>query len=203
MRPEPMIIDRQLPIYDVVVAEHLAVDADPMITFTATRELDFLTVRAPLMDAAMWVRGLPERLRRRPVPPLAHLRLAQGADLPGWLSLGERTGRELAFGAVGKFWQPTIEWRDVSEADFAAFDEPGWGKIACNFTVQPSGGGTLLTYECRTAITDPVSRRRFARYWWLIRPFAAYIMRAALRTIAAEARRLQQGLLAAGATRTA
>jgi hypothetical protein len=194
-----MIIDRQLPVYDVVVAEHLVVDADPVTTFTAARELDFLTVRAPLMDVAMWMRGLPDRLHRRLVPPMAHLRLAQGVGLPGWLSLGEHPGRELVFGAVGKFWQPTIEWRDVPEADFAAFDEPGWGKIACNFTVMPSGDGTVLTYECRTATTDPVSRRRFARYWWLIRPFAAYIMRASLGTIAAEAVR-RQTLLAAGAT---
>jgi hypothetical protein len=153
-----MIIDRQLPVYDVVVAEHLVVDDHPVTTFTAARELDLLTVRAPLMDAALWMRGLPDRLHRRLVPPMAQLRLAQGVGLPGW------------------------------------------GKIACNFTVVPSGGGTLLTYECRTATTDPVSRRRFARYWWLIRPLAAYIMRAALGTIAAEAVR-RQALLAAGATR--
>jgi len=153
-----------------------------------------MTIRAPLLDAAMWVRGLPVRLGRRSVPPLAQLYLAQGVGLPGWLSLGEQAGRELAFGAVGKFWKLTIEWRDVPEADFAAFADPGWGKIACNFTIQPSGGGTLLTYECPTATTDPVSRRRFARYWWLIRPFAAYIMRAALRTIGAHAARLQAQL---------
>ena len=70
------------------------------------------------------------------------------------------------------------------------FAEPGWGKIACNFTFLQYGSGTLLAYECRTATTDPASRRKFARYW-LVRPFAAYIMRAALVTIAAEARRAQ------------
>jgi hypothetical protein len=194
MRTDRMIIDEQLPMYDVVVAEHLIVDADPMTTFAAARAMDFLTVRAPIMDAAMWMRGLPDRLRRRPAAPLPHLYLAQGVGLPGWLSLGEGAGTELAFGAVGKFWQPTIEWRDVPAADFASFSEPGWGKIACNFTFLPYGGGTLLTYECRTATTDPVSRRKFARYWWLVRPFAAYIMRAALATIAAEAKRTQAPL---------
>jgi hypothetical protein len=197
-----MIIDRQLPTYDVVVTEHLTVDAEPMTAFTAARELDFLSVRAPLMDAAMWMRGLPVRLRGRSVPPLPRLMLAQGIGLPGWLSLGERTGRELAFGAVGTFWQPTIKWRNVPEGEFAAFDEPGWGKIACNFTFLPAGSGTIITYECRTATTDPMSRRRFARYWWLIRPFAAYIMRAALRTIAAEAVRPRRTPIAAVATRT-
>jgi hypothetical protein len=178
-----------------VVAEHLVVDADPRTTYAAARELDFLTVRAPLVDAAMWARGLPDRLRRRPVAPLTQLHLAQGCGLAGWLSFGERDGVELAFGAVGKFWQPNIEWRQVPLADFAGFHEPGWGKIACNFTVRPYGNNrTLLTYECRTATTDPASHRAFVRYWWLVRPFAAYIMRAALVTIAVNADRVRAPL---------
>jgi len=189
MPMDRMIIDEQLPVYDVVVAEHLIVGADPATTFAVARAMDFMSVRAPLMDAAMWVRGLPDRLRRRTAAPMTHLYLAQGVGLPGWLSLGEHAGNELAFGAVGKFWQPNIEWRDLPPADFAAFAEPGWGKIACNFTFIPYGSGTLLTYECRTATTDVESRRKFARYWWLARPFAAYIMRAALAAIAAEATR--------------
>jgi hypothetical protein len=188
MRSDPMIIDEQLPVYDVVIAEHLVVDADPVTTFAAARSLDFLTVRAPLVDAAMWARGLPDRLRHRPMVPMTQLLLAQGIGLPGWLSLGERDGSELAFGAVGKFWRPNIEWHQVLLADFAAFDEPGWGKIACNFTVRPYGDNrTLLTYECRTATTDPASRRTFGRYWWLVRPVAAYIMRTALVTIGGNA----------------
>ncbi|GAY13516.1 hypothetical protein [Mycobacterium sp. shizuoka-1] len=102
--------------------------------------------------------------------------------------LGERDGAEIAFGAVGRFWQPVIEWRSVDPTTFRGFDEPGWGKIAANFSVRPYGpGATLLSYECRTATTDPRSRRRFARYWWLIRPFVAHILRATLRQIKANA----------------
>lgn len=190
MPTQPMIIDLQLPRYDVALAAHKAVDADPATTFAAAGKLDFLTVRTPLLTAAMWVRGLPDRLRRRTRAPLDKLTLAGGVGLPGWLSLGVREDSEVAFGAVGKFWQPNIEWRDVPLAGFAGFGEPGWGKIACNFTVRPYGpGGTLLTYECRTATTDAVSRRRFARYWWLIRPFVAHIMRATVATVAANAER--------------
>jgi hypothetical protein len=188
MDVQKMIVDEQLPVYDVVVAEQRVVDADPTTTLAAARELDFLTVRTPLLVAAMWLRGVPDRLRHRAQPPPARLTLAGGVGLPGWLSLGERAGSEVAFGAVGKFWQANIEWRDVPLAEFAAFNEPGWGKIACNFTVRPYGGEhTLLTYECRTATTDIVARRKFARYWWLIRPFVAHIMRATVATIARDA----------------
>ena len=192
MDSDQMIIDLELPEYDVVLAVHKIVDADPATTFTAARQLDFLTVRTPLLDTAMWLRGLPDRLRHRTPPPLAKLTLADSADLPGWLSLGSREDDELAFGAVGKFWQANIEWRDVPLAEFRDFREPGWGKIACNFTVRAYGPDrTLLTYECRTATTDAGARRQFARYWWLIRPFVAHIMRAAVATIGVNASHAQ------------
>jgi hypothetical protein len=110
--------------------------------------------------------------------------LARGDPLPGWLVLGQRPDRELAFGAVGKFWQPSIEWRDVPVGAFAEFDEPGWGKIAANFSVLPYGQrSSLLTYECRTVTTDVDSRTKFARYWRLGRPVIAHIFRATVRTI--------------------
>lgn len=190
MPTQQMIIDGQLPTYDVVLAVHQVVDADLATTFAAARELDFLTVRTPLLSAAMWARGLPDRLGHHTPVPLERLCLADGVGLPGWLSLGVREDNEVAFGAIGKFWQPTIEWRDVALAEFAGFGEPGWGKIACNFTVRPYGAeATLLSYECRTATTDEVARRQFARYWWLIRPFVAHIMRATAATIASNAAR--------------
>lgn len=54
--------------------------------------------------------------------------------------------------------------------------------------MRPYGAGrTLLSYECRVAATDPLSRRRFARYWRLIRPFVGHIMRAAVAAIGASA----------------
>lgn len=186
-----MIIDEQLPVYDVVLIEHLVVPADQSTTLNAAADLDFLTVSDPLLNGAMWLRGLPDRIRHRVQPPLPEMIVGQGVGLPGWLLLGERAGSEVAFGAVGKFWQTSIEWRDVALDEFAAFAETGWGKIACNFAVRPYGDGTtLLTYECRTATTDAVSRRKFGRYWWLTRPFVGHIMRATLATIAANAARI-------------
>lgn len=179
------ILDQVMPDYDVVLAERVTVSADPSTTLRAARELDLLTVHSPILDTAMWIRGLPARLagRAAPVPP--RLVIADGG-LPGWLVLGE-SGREFTFGAVGRFWTPIIIWRDVAQGEFAAFDQPGWGKIAANFVVTTQGAGTVLGYECRTATTDPVARRRFLRYWWLVRPFVGHIMRAALKSIKADA----------------
>jgi hypothetical protein len=183
-----MIIDEYLPRYDTAIAEHIVVDADPDTTWRTARDLDLLRVHTPLMDAAMWVRGLPARLGGQPKPALKRLSLTDGDALPGWLILGEHAGQETAFGAVGKFWQGTIEWRDVPLAQFAQFAEPGYGKIACNFSVRPYGPRqALLSYECRVATTDEQARRKFARYWWVIRPFVGHIMRATLATIRGDA----------------
>ncbi|MFV9427688.1 hypothetical protein ACNJ7K_04010 [Rhodococcus aetherivorans] len=187
------LLDVYLPTYDVVLTEHLTVEADVSATYRAAHDLDFLRVRTPLLTAAFFVRGLPARLARRPAPTLPELRMfadPSSAGLPGWLVLGQVPDREIAFGAVGKFWRPDIEWRDVPREEFAAFDDPGWGKIGCHFLVRPNGANrSMLSYECRTSTTDPRSHKQMMRYWWLIRPFVGHIMRATVRTIAADARR--------------
>ena len=187
-----LIIDESLPTWDVELAEHRLVHAAPEVTWRAARDLDLLKVRTPLLDAAFWVRALPDRIARRPIPTPPKLTFGgdDGVGLPGWLSLGQQENREIALGAVGKYWQPTITWRNVPADEFTAFAEPGWGKIATALTTVPYGDRqTLLSYVCRTTTTDPESRRRFGRYWWLIRPFVAHIMRATLRSIAADAER--------------
>lgn len=179
------LLDTHLPAYDVVLTEHLVVEEAPEVVFAAARAFDFLTTDAKAVTALMTLRTVPGRLRGRPAATPATLMLATDAGaLPGWVNLGERPGQELAFGAVGTFWKADIERYDVSAEDFAAFAEPGWGKIACHLLVRPDGPGrSVLTYECRTATTDLTSRARMSRYWWLIRPFVAYILRAVLRTI--------------------
>ncbi len=189
MQPNAMIIDSELPAFDVTIAEHVVVGADPDTTLSAARALDFTTIRTPLVIAAMWARGLPDRIRNRRPEPARRMILGEGDGLPGWVMLGS-SDTEIAFGAVGRFWKSSIEWHDVAPDLFAGFADPGWGKIACNFSVRPYGSTrTLLSYECRTTTTDPESRRKFANYWFAIKPFVGHIMRATLRTIAESAER--------------
>jgi hypothetical protein len=179
------LLDAHLPTYDVVLTEHLVIEADTEVVFKAAKNFDFMTTRSLLVTALMTARSVPSRVLGRPVVTPQALMLARDSGaLDGWLLLGEIPGREVAFGAVGKFWKPDIEWHDLTREQFATFAEPGWGKIACHLLVRPDGPGrSILSYECRTATTDPVSRAQMSRYWWLIRPFVAYILRAVIRTI--------------------
>lgn len=196
-----MLIDRALPRFDFTRVEHDVVEADPDTTYAAVRRLDFMKVHSPLMDAATWVRGVPEKVARatgrrtdppQELPTLTFDGMLVGESaLPGWMSLGEEPPREIAFGAIGRFWQLDISWLETMPATpegFTAFDEAGWGKIAANLSVRPYGQGrSLLSYEARTAMTDPASRAKFARYWTIVSPFVGVIMRATLHTVKMDA----------------
>jgi len=190
--PDSELINRYMPCYDMAITEHLVIDHDREAVYMAARDLDFMSVKSPLLNASFFVRGLPARVTGKATPPPPALRLGEGdLGLPGWVYLGDIPGREVAFGAVGRFWKSDIEWRDVPVADFAGFDEPGWGKIACHFLVTDDGPGrSVISYECRTATTDLTARRQMQRYWWVIRPFVGHVMRATLRTIRDTTRRV-------------
>ena len=136
-----MLIDRALPRFDFTRVEHEVVEADQEATYAAVRRLDFLKVHSPLMDAAMWVRGVPDKVARatgrrteppKELPSLTFDGMVDGErGLPGWLKLGEDPPREIAFGAIGKFWQMDITWLDpVPETleAFTAFDDAGLGQ---------------------------------------------------------------------------
>lgn len=188
-----MLLDRYLPSCTVTLAEHLVIPADVATTWRALGELDLLRVHTPLLDAAFFVRGLPQRVAGLfgcATPGEVPSRLTLTGDdggLEGWLRLGEIAEREITLGAVGRFWTPNIEWYDVTAMtpdEFAAFAEPGWGRIAISLSLRPYGERhTLVSYEARTAVPDPVPARKFAWYWRIIRPFAAHIMRAVLATL--------------------
>lgn len=189
-----MLIDDYLPTYDVTVARHAVVEADPETTYRAALSADLFDL-GPIVRVLGWLRVAPtyliERVRGQESEPMPDT--LAFADLGGtdeWVLLAEKPGEEIVFGAVGTFWSPEIEWRAVDPEEFTEFDEPGYGKIALGLSVRPYGEGrTLLSYEARTATTDAGSRRRFRRYWRLIAPFAGYLMGKALERMAADAER--------------
>lgn len=189
---EPTLLDEHLPEYDVTVTRHAVVDADPETTYEATLAAD-LTDLGPVVRGLGLLRDLPRAVADRLAgtarePPPAELRFADVADSEEWTLLDEAPGEELVFGAVGRFWRPGIEWRPVDADAFADFDEPGYAKLAVGLSVRPyDAGRTLLSYEARTATTDERARRRFRRYWRVVRPFAGYLMGRAVARVAADA----------------
>jgi hypothetical protein len=186
-----MLIDRFLPKYDVTLDCETRVDAPPEETYRAIREAD---LRDPVISALFALRELPMRLARRlrgeHAPP-APRTITLGTithDGPGWTVLADKPGRELVIGSVGRFWERDYGGRPVRAEEFVSFREPGYAKLAIAFSLWPDGlGGTLLRYEARTLTTDATAYRKFHRYWGLIRPGVALVMRSALHRIKLEA----------------
>ncbi|WP_181773203.1 hypothetical protein [Amycolatopsis pittospori] len=193
-----LLADRYAPDPDFTVIRHRLVNADAATTYAAVRAFDFLEVGGPLVRAATWVRGLPERWRfrhgRAPGRPtgLTFDEMTDGSD---WVVLGERPGEEYAAGVAGRFWRPVIEWLRVEASEFAGFGEPGYGKIVLSLSVRPYGDRhSLLTYDIRVTLTDSVSLSRFRLYWMVASPLIKNIHGATLRTIARDAERAETGM---------
>ncbi|MER5267138.1 hypothetical protein ABTZ99_34095 [Actinosynnema sp. NPDC002837] len=187
--PRPLLIDQLAPRPDFTRSAHVVVEADPVATYDALRELDFSDLHGPVLDAMTWARRLPNLLKGRPT---WHARMTLD-DIPadsGWVRLAELPGTEIVFGAIGTFWRPFVHVRDLEARDFPDFVRPGYGKVVCSLSVVPYGQRrTLLTYDTRTTATDPRSWARLRRYWHLAGPFVTLLEHAVLRSIKEHAER--------------
>jgi hypothetical protein len=122
-------------------------------------------------------------------PPVPEsLRLEDMPERGEWILLGEDPPREVAFGAIGRFWSGETAWEQIDAAEFGAFAAPGFAKLACNFSLRSYGAAqTLVSYECRTLATDDSARAGFLRYWRPLSPFIGVVLRAQLGVVADEA----------------
>jgi len=192
---DAMLLDRYLSQYDVTETHAIVVDADTDLAWQAVRRSDLS--RFAVIRALLEMRSLPDRLqrvlKRQPPAPARPPLALDDMERAGFLLLGEWPGHEIVFGAVVQPWKAVTGDEPAPQVEpgrFAAFDTPGYVKVAFNIRVEPYGSGrALITTETRTAATDPASLRRFARYWALIGPFSALIRRLALRIVKSEAER--------------
>ena len=184
-----MLIDDYLPTPEQSIVACSIVSAPADVVLHAVKTANIAGGFVPrVMTGA---RLLPDRIKAlvagKPQPEATPPSVSFG-DIAedDWVILGE-DDRELAAGAIGRFWQSDFGWATPEAADFAAFDEPGYAKTGVSLSVHPYGPRTLLVYESRTETTDPAARRRFARYWLVLAPFARILMRSALAAITREA----------------
>ena len=190
-----MLLDHYLPQYDVTETYAIIVDADPDLTWQAVRRSDLS--RSAVVRVLLELRSLPNRLQgvlngrpsRAARPPLT----LDDMKRAGFLLLDERPGHEIVFGTVVQPWNAVTDNSAAPQVEpdrFTEFDIPGYVKVAFNIRVEPYGSGrALITTETRTMATDPMSLRRFARYWLFIGPFSALIRRVMLRMAKSDAER--------------
>ena len=179
-----MLIDESLPVYHMVERHKIEVLAPVERVYEVVRHLDFS--RSRVIRPLFWLRDLPGRWRSSgsgAVEPRLALTLDTLVRSSGFVLLGERPGREVLLGLVGRFWTPSGGTRRVTADEFRNFVRPGYAKAAWNFSVEERGESrTLLATETRVFCLDDKSRKFFLLYWTLIGPFSGLIRQEILRT---------------------
>jgi hypothetical protein len=117
--------------------------------------------------------------------------LRSSPERPGFQVLVDDPPHEVAVGAIGRVWHLRIPFVHVPNADaYAAFDEPGYVKVAWALRVcRQSDSAAVTELEVRVTATDEAAWRRFRRYFGFIGPWSRVIRRLALRALARRARR--------------
>ena len=84
----------------------------------------------------------------------------------GWGVLAERPGRQILVGAVTQPWKPDVVFQALPPDEFAAFNEPGYVKIAWTLRADPiDADHALFVTETRAVATDPEARAKVRWYW--------------------------------------
>ena len=172
--------------YDVAERHRIAVEAPPEVTLWAATGMNVekrILIRAIFKGRELLLRSKPDDAVR-PSTMVAAMRSF------GWGVLAELPGRELVLGGVTRPWEPNPIFRAVPPDEFAAFNEQGYIKIVFTLRADSAGpGNSVFRTETRAIATDPVSRRKFRRYWTFLSPGIVAIRRLLLAAVKREAER--------------
>ena len=166
------LLDRFMPVYDVVERHRIVVAAPAADVLAAAKEQDLMgspVTRAIFRAREVALGAIPDEQGR----PRGLLAATQSW---GWGVLAEKPDREVVFGAVTRPWEANVVFRSVPPAQFATYTEPGNVKIIWTLCAKPIGpNATLFLTETRAVATDPSARRQFRKYWAFASPGIAAI----------------------------
>jgi hypothetical protein len=166
-------LDAYLAEYEFSERHRIAIAAPAERIDTALREVTFAEL--PLVRVLFALRGLGRREgRERAVAGMAGKAVV----------LEDEPGTGLVLGLTGQFWRPGGGDRSArarTPAEFLTYER----RDACQAVVDFRASAGELTTETRVHVRDPAARRRFRRYWLLVRPFSGstrlLLLRAAKR----------------------
>ena len=160
MRP----LDDFLPSFEFSERHSLAIDAPAARIDEALRAI---SIRDIPVARALW------RIRRLGRPYGDSKKPFVGGELPG-VVLEDVPEEGIVLGLTGQFWRLFGD-RDRDKPrtadEFLAFTRSDRCKAVIDFRVGPSS----LSTETRVLVADPAARRKFRRYWFVIRPFSGLI----------------------------
>ena len=161
-----MDLDDVVPAADHVTRQERWIDAPPAVVWEELHQARVATM--PVTMVLGGIRALPGLLTGKWRGALDRTFL----DVVPIPLLSSEPPRAVVYGGVLQPWHLTggEQAPHLDAAALRRWATPGWVKVAMEFRLTPERDGTTLSSETRIRATDPESRRRFARYWLLVRP---------------------------------
>jgi hypothetical protein len=185
-----MLIEQYLPTFDVRDYHEKQVVASAETAYAVLRSLDLN--RSWIVQALFAMRSLPSRLLRLKFPPPPSGTFLAQALAVGWVILEEVPGCELVAGAVTQPWRSVVNFHGLPPAEFIRFSTPGFTKIVWALAARSvTPEVSVLSIETRVLATDPLSRRKFRVYWFVVSPGVRLLRRVALHLARRELDRLR------------
>ena len=167
------------------------VDTSPAAIFDAAMRVTANDM--PVAKALGTLRYLPGRLLGRKPPASDTAPFIQTLLENGTVILAKEMDREIVFGSAGKYHQLLDqEPRPFkTAADYNAFQDTEYQQLVMSLRVEPTStpGLNRLLLEHRTHPLGAESRRKFKRYWRVIKPSGAFVTKQLLNTIKRRAER--------------
>jgi hypothetical protein len=165
-------LDDVLPDPEHVTRQARWIDAPPDVVWDALHAVRLS--RLPVTVVLGAARFLPVLLSGRGV---GHLQDRPFLDVLPVPLLASEPPESVVFGGALQAWKLTggADPPRLDAAGLRDWAEPGWVRAALDFRLTPVRGGTELSSETRVAATDGMTRRRFDRYWRVVRPGSSAI----------------------------
>jgi hypothetical protein len=107
----------------------------------------------------------------------------------GFRVLRMNEDEEIILGLIGQFWKPSGEIKNFEPSEFYSFNDPELVKATWNFRIVGSKPPFILETETRIFCPGESSRKKFSRYWFVIKPFSGIIRMEMLKSIRKDAER--------------
>lgn len=176
----PKILDKFLPDFEKMEYHQTQINADTQQIYRCIINIDLQD--SFIINLLFGLRGM-NRLFANTKKPGTGIGLHSFTN-NGFILLEEKPGHYVVLGLIGKFWTIAGALKKLPAADFRNFNQADFAKAVWSFEIfQMKNGSNILATETRIHCPDKRSRRRFAVYWKIIRPFSGLIRKEMLRLI--------------------
>ena len=181
-----MLIDKYLPDFHYSEKHSIDILSNRGTIAAELENSDFSDSK--VIRLLFWLRGMPSK-------SISMSRLTDG----GFVELERIANDEIVIGLIGQFWKANGNLQKFDTLQFQNFNTPNFLKAAWNFKIYArEGGWCSLSTETRVFCTDESSKRRFAKYWFFVKPFSGLIRMEILKVVKkASERRTKQEVVAA------